>query len=310
MMRISKDGSGTIRWLLAISGALSFVVALGTGSLLAQAAPPAPSTFQEKIEQAARALATEPRLKGMSAKQRESLVEFVVGNMLFVATHELGHGVLFEFKLPNPGRDEDAADSFAIITMLKIGTAFSQRVLIESARGYYFNDRRDKEQGEKLAFYDEHGLNLQRAYQIVCFLVGSDPVKFKELATETKLPEERQETCRDDYRATLWSWDTLLQPHRRGAEQPKQKIDVIYGEAKGDLQVFADSFRNMRFLESLADHAADRFAWPNPIVMEMQSCGEANARWQARKLKLCYELAQEFGQLYREFGRKAARTKR
>ena len=36
-------------------------------------------------------------------------------------------------------------------------------------------------------------MNLQRAYQIVCFMVGSDPEKYKELADETKLPEDRQE---------------------------------------------------------------------------------------------------------------------
>ena len=38
------------------------------------------------------------------------------------------------------------------------------------------------------AYYGRHGLNEQRAYQIVCLMVGSDPVRFKALADETKLP--------------------------------------------------------------------------------------------------------------------------
>jgi Putative metallopeptidase len=46
--------------------------------------------------------------------------------------------------------------------------------------------------GDKVAYYDEHWLNQQRAYQIVCLMVGSDDEKFKDLAKETKLPEERQ----------------------------------------------------------------------------------------------------------------------
>jgi len=39
-------------------------------------------------------------------------------------------------------------------------------------------------------------------------------------------------------------------------------------------------------------------------VMEMRTCGEANARWTipTRRLHVCYELAQEFAELYRDFG--------
>ena len=33
-----------------------------------------------------------------------------------------------------------------------------------------------------LAYYDEHGLDWQRAYQIVCLMVGSNPDQFGQLA--------------------------------------------------------------------------------------------------------------------------------
>jgi hypothetical protein len=38
-------------------------------------------------------------------------------------------------------------------------------------------------------------------------------------------------------------------------------------------------------------------------AQEMQTCGFINARWvrSTRKLTLCYELAQDFADLYREF---------
>jgi hypothetical protein len=38
-------------------------------------------------------------------------------------------------------------------------------------------------------------------------------------------------------------------------------------------------------------------------VLEWQTCGFINARWVAetRRLTLCYELAQDFGRLYRDF---------
>jgi len=37
-------------------------------------------------------------------------------------------------------------------------------------------------------------MDLQRAYNIVCLMVGGAD-KLEELANEVKLPEERQETC-------------------------------------------------------------------------------------------------------------------
>jgi Putative metallopeptidase len=98
------------------------------------------------------------------------------------------------------GREEDAADTFAIIAALtRVANDFSYRVLEETTKGWFWTARRDKRQGAKPAHYDRHGLDEQRAYQIVCLMVGSDPVKFKTLADETKLPEERRRTCGWDF---------------------------------------------------------------------------------------------------------------
>ena len=52
-----------------------------------------------------------PRLEKMSPAKKKQLVEFVIGNTLFVLTHELGHGLINEFNMPVLGREEDAADS-------------------------------------------------------------------------------------------------------------------------------------------------------------------------------------------------------
>ena len=72
--------------------------------------------------------------------------------MLFAAGHELGHGVIREFELPVLGREEDAADSFAIFAALQIGTEFSHRVLMEAVKGWFLGDKRDKKLGEKFAY--------------------------------------------------------------------------------------------------------------------------------------------------------------
>jgi hypothetical protein len=207
-------------------------------------------------------------------------------------------------KLPVLGKEEDAADSFAATRLIGIGSEFSEQMVAEAAKGWFLADRRDQKTGDKTAFYDEHGLNQQRAYEIVCLMVGSDEDKFKDLAKETKLPEERQDSCAGDYSNAAYSWDLVLKPHRRAPDQPKTEIDSLYGPAEGRAKIAQEVARSIRLLQTVAEHVADDFVWPNPFTLEMQSCGFPNARWDlaTRKLILCYELAAEFADLYRDYG--------
>jgi hypothetical protein len=261
--------------------------------------------LQAKIGEVARTLQSNPRLKKMPQQQRENLVQFITGNMLFVLLHELGHATVDEFKLYVLGREEDAADSFAVVRLLGLGSAFSHRMLVEAAKGWFYSDRRDRRDGEPLVFFDEHGLDKQRAYQIVCLMVGSNPREFKDLANETKLPEDRQESCQMDFTEASKSWQAALEPHLRGADQPKAKIDVVYGEGKGQFDAYAQGFHFVQMLETVAERSTEALSWPAPFTLETQACGFINARWvqSTRKLTLCYELAADFAELYRDFGR-------
>lgn len=279
------------------------VLLLGCGAASTQPTPSAPP-FQARVEDLARALQNDPRLKNLSEQQRIDRVEFVLGNTLFVLLHEMGHVLIAEMKLPVLGREEDAADTFAALAMLKVGTSFSQRVLAAAAKGWFLSDRRDQQTGEKPLYYDEHNLSQQRAYQTVCFMVGSDAAKFKSLADETKMPEARQQRCREeDYPKASWAWDTVLEPHRRASSQPEAKIEVVYGDAAGDFEIFARSFRAIQMLEAVAQRAAADYAWPAPFNMEMQSCGSPDAVWidKTRTIRICYDLAFDFAQLYRAY---------
>jgi hypothetical protein len=261
--------------------------------------------FQAKIDAAALVLRdSDPKLKQYSPKRMQAVAEFVVGNMLFVLLHETGHAAITQMGLPVLGRIEDAADTFAALRFIRIGSDFSHRVLTQAAEGWFMADRRDRDTGDKVAFYDEHQLNQQRAYQIVCLMVGSDADKFKDLAAETKLPEERQETCLGDFSNAGYSWDLLLKPHLRAPDQPKTKIDVAYGPAEGRNAHVRQVLSTVGVLETLAEHLADQYAWPAPFTLQMASCGFPNARWdlQTHKLTLCYELATDFADLYRNYG--------
>jgi hypothetical protein len=178
-------------------------------------------------------------------------------------------------------------------------------VLEQAAMGWFLTAKRDEKKGTMLAFYDEHGLDKQRAYQVVCLMVGSDAKKFKRLADESKLPDERRESCGADYRNASFSWNALLKPYRRTPDQPKTNVEVIYGEAQGKLNVYASAFKSIGLLEKLAAASSEEFVWKAPFTLEMKSCGESGANWNpfTRKVTLCYEMAAELADVYKQYGK-------
>jgi hypothetical protein len=289
-----RIGSCVLMLAALLSGNASY------GQTVPLSSPPA---FQDQVHEVARLFQSKPQLKKLSQTNREELVNFVAGNMVFVLLHELAHAMVSDLQIPMLGPEEDAADYLATIELLDMASAFSHRVLVDAAEGWFLSHRRDRYEKEPLYFHSEHGLDKQRAYRILCIMVGSDPVQFIDLAEDAKLPEARQQTCRDDYAAAASGWNEVLKAHLRSVDQPKVEINVIYGDGKGKYDVFAQGLRSLRLLDFVAERVADRLAWPLPLTMETQSCGIINAAWlaSARKVTLCYELTDDFAHLYRNY---------
>ena len=283
---------------------LPLAMMAGDRAALSQTTQADAKRFEANVDTSALALGEHHNYANKSAQFHRRLAEFVAGNMMFVVLHEMGHAVFSDMDIPILAREEDTADSFAATRLIKVGSGISDRVLAEAAQGFFTSSRRDKKEGDQVVYYDEHGLDPVRAYRIVCLTVGSDKEKFKQLADNTKLPADQQDLCVEDYRKTARAWDMVLKPHLRRPDQPKARIDVVYGEAKGDLEIHARSFRSIQLLELIAEHAADQFAWSAPFTIEMTTCGFINAQWVAktRKLNLCYELAADFADLFDGYG--------
>lgn len=281
------------------------IACLAAAPAAAQTPPASPGgsatgQVEARLNAVVKEFSHDPRFKGQSEEQIRDRIEFIAGNMIFATVHEVGHMVITELGLPVLGREEDAADSYAVTTMLKVGDNLSDNILIQSARGWFMSDARAKKQKAAMLFYDEHGLDRQRAYNIVCLMVGSDPERFSKAADITKMPEERQGTCQGDFSNASWSWDKALAPHIRKPDQTKIPVEVKYGESQ-KFGIYVRGFKEIRFLEILAAHISDRFVLRGPISLEMLECGEPNAHWDlsARKIFVCYELAVDFAELYR-----------
>ena len=252
-------------------------------------------------------LRNDPRYsRGRTPQQIKDGVEFVTGNVLFVLAHETGHALISVFQLPVLGREEDAGDSLATIIALKMGSFFADTVVVNAARGWFLSDRRDRKDSVPFSYYDEHGLDVQRAFNIVCLMVGGAPEKFMSLAQEVKLPKERQDTCRYDFSNAEWSWEEALKPHLRKPDEPRTKIDVNYAPTR-EYSTLAQLGRKLQILETVAEWLSDDFAWKAPISLEMRECGRPNARWLplSKQIIVCYEIIQEFVQLHRKYGQAA-----
>jgi hypothetical protein len=270
-----------------------------------------PSVLQGRIDAAAQMLKGEPMFGGLSDAQRRNTIRFVVGNLLFVLLHEVGHVQITEMGLPVLGREEDAADGYAAIMMLAMKDEFSDRVLMEAAKGWFYSDRRDRMEQAPLVFYDSHSLDRQRAYQIVCYMVGSDPEKFERLAEETGLPEDRRSSCQGDFSNAEWSWNKVLKEHRR-TTQPRTDIGVRYGEPTARFAVFARIIKNIQLLETIAQRLSDKYVWRAPFVIEVTTCGSPGAQWNlaTHTLTVCYEMAEDFALLYSSYGSEMAVSRR
>ena len=87
----------------------------------------------------------------------------------------MGHALLSVFEIPVIGREEDAADALATVVSLKMANSFADRVVVNAARGGSSATSATR-RGYPERFYDEHGLDLQRAYYVVCLLVAERPI--------------------------------------------------------------------------------------------------------------------------------------
>jgi hypothetical protein len=294
--------------------ALLAVIGSGEGALAQpfrmRASPPAvPSpearqAFEARIDAQASLLERDHRTKHLSQRARQDLVVSVTGHLLTVTTHRLGLALLSELRLPTPGGAAQAADDFAVLAALELGkNHFSDRIMMAAATSWLAR-MRGKETTDSSRTADVDGLNVRRAYRLVCLMAGADAARFKRLAD--LLPREMQRNCGADYERALRAWEIALQPHRPAADQPKTRIEVRYGPGVGHLAIYAQILRNLGFLETIAEVAASQVSWPAPLVLEMRSCELwSGATWTAseRTLSICYELAGEIAERYRGIGR-------
>jgi len=129
--------------------------------------------------------------------------------LLFTTLHEVGHALVNVLDLPVTGREEDAVDQLAALILVD-GSEDGDEAAINGVRGLPDDDQLDD-----LAFSDEHALNGQRFYNVLCLVYGQDPDAHPDWAEDGTLPAERADRCPEEYEQTRAAWQRLLRPYLR-----------------------------------------------------------------------------------------------
>jgi hypothetical protein len=128
----------------------------------------------------------------------------------FILEHEFGHALIAAYKLPVLGKEEDAADAIATTLLLKAegGAGYA------AAAAAFWADFSGRQEPPAIADYaDAHSLDLQRAFDILCWVAGSSRASYEEVAELEVLPPERLQTCPQEFEQVTASLTQELKPH-------------------------------------------------------------------------------------------------
>ena len=261
-----------------------------------------------------RALPTEGGAR--AEPQPETLSEgekiFILGNTQFILLHELGHAFIHDLDVPLLGREEDAADTFATILMLRQDRRNPDseenflKMLFSAAEAWALSWQKEQQEDAELAFWNRHAISAQRFYNMACFIYGSDPEKFAAIPDLVNLPPGRADWCEEEFQVASRSLNRLfgawMNRIHTSDDDPRSSIAVDYGVPETPLsRQLRDLFREERILEKNAEFFQTALFLPRNFTIKFNTCGFPGAGWdnEEREVVLCYE----FMEVYRELAR-------
>jgi len=235
----------------------------------------------------------------LTNEQYDQAAEFAVNATATTLYHEVGHLLISQFQLPILGREEDAADNIATILLLAAESDEKDAMLIDAANSFFYSNNEAPEEIEDEALYDVHSLDLQRAFQVICLMVGSDAELFGDLADEVGIDADRQESCSFDYAQIAGNWDLLNQTFitQGNGGQP---ITVTYEDASEENEGAAELLKESELLETVAKEITDKIELPKAASFIGRECGQENAFYDpsSEEVIVCYEIVNlYFGQV-------------
>jgi hypothetical protein len=138
----------------------------------------------------------------------------LIGPVVEVFLHEIGHAVVQVLTIPYFGSQEDVADYFASYVLLQFAKDDARRLILGTsllAGNEALEEQRKAPELRLLA--DTHSLPAQRYFNRWCFAYGADPELFADAIQLGMLPQHRAKGCRYEFRTNEFAFKTLIGPY-------------------------------------------------------------------------------------------------
>src|SRR5690606_30706803 len=150
---------------------------------------------------------------------------------------EIGHALIDLLELPVLGQEEDAADVLAVVMTDRLWLEDHARAAANAtALSYRFSTEDDTDEP---AFWGVHGPDSQRFYNIVCLFYGADTDTRADFAEAHDLPDERAETCEEEFALADASWGPFLDSIAIDEEAPPAASFVFEDRSGGEDEIAA-----------------------------------------------------------------------
>ena len=227
-------------------------------------------------------------------------IEFVVGNIEYLLVHEIAHLLISEKNIPIIGPEENAADYIATLALIReepLDPAQhdrAKRSLLASANAFAAAWQMGRSLEAEVPYWGAHALSIQRYYQIICLLYGSDPEAFGEILQSADITEMKPERCIAEYARAERAVEWLLYTYgRRPGDAAAAATEIVYGRPPTEVSAsVVRELKSSELLERVVGRLHERFSIEEPFKLTMQSCGHAEAAWmpERRELVICFEL--------------------
>lgn len=207
-----------------------------------------------------------------TAVHADATDDYVAANLVSILYHELGHAIIDVVGLPVFGQEEDAAD---VASILLIDQLFEESSAVDMAYASAFGFLAEADHtADDVAWWDTHGPDLQRYYNLVCLFAGADLDQREDVAVDLGLPPERLQTCEEEFDLAYGSWGPVFED--LATKAPAQSLRYIGSDSS-----FTDQVISREVSELNLD-----FEMPVKIDVIVESCGEANAFYDPERLEI------------------------
>ncbi|WP_405967419.1 DUF4344 domain-containing metallopeptidase [Streptomyces sp. NBC_00015] len=123
--------------------------------------------------------------------------------------HESAHAVIDVLGLVVRGKEEDFADQFAALMLLRQGAEGEER-LLDVAETWRLSAITYENEDEDGGQADEHSTDHQRAVAYLCYLYGAAPANHADVIGTDTLPAGRARGCAREWKRAQAAWTNAL----------------------------------------------------------------------------------------------------